>query len=231
MLQAMQQTDTPSPSSTAASFAGFLAKLTISEASEQQTGVPGDGFLPPGSRPAPAWNDDELADDVATLSYEQALRTDARYTATDPADFTVAQSLAKEAAPEPLAGASGSAVAVAAPDSNLHRGAHFERNLKAASITIRMSQAECEQLRRRAAEAGLTVSAYLRSCTFEVESLRALVKETMAQLRSAQSAAETANSLPERRPRLGGLTGRFARLMPFRHSSQEAVRVRSLTAC
>jgi len=48
-----------------------------------------------------------------------------------------------------------------------------------------MSKAESEQLHRRAAEAGLTVSAYLRSCTIEAESLRAMVKETMAQLRSA----------------------------------------------
>jgi predicted DNA binding CopG/RHH family protein len=61
----------------------------------------------------------------------------------------------------------------------------LERNLKSASITIRLSKAESAQLRRRAAEAGLTVSAYLRSCTFEAESLRALVKDTLAQLRSA----------------------------------------------
>ena len=61
----------------------------------------------------------------------------------------------------------------------------LERNLKDASITIRMSKAECAQLHRRAAEAGLTVSAYLRSCTFEAESLRAMVKDTLAQLRSA----------------------------------------------
>ena len=51
----------------------------------------------------------------------------------------------------------------------------LNRNLKSASITIRLSKAECAQLRRRAAEAGLTVSAYLRSCTFEAESLRAEV--------------------------------------------------------
>ena len=60
----------------------------------------------------------------------------------------------------------------------------LDRNLKSASITIRMSNAECAQLRKRAAEAGLTVSAYLRSCTFEAESLRALVKDTLAQLRA-----------------------------------------------
>jgi hypothetical protein len=69
--------------------------------------------------------------------------------------------------------------------------AAVEQNLKRASITIRLSRSESAQLHQRAAEAGLTVSAYLRSCTFEVESLRAQVKETLAQLRSA-----TANPPP-----------------------------------
>ncbi|MGA7109977.1 MAG: hypothetical protein WBY75_19660, partial [Terracidiphilus sp.] len=56
---------------------------------------------------------------------------------------------------------------------------------KSSSITIRLNSAECVQLRQRAAAAGLTVSAYLRSCIFEVESLRAQVKDTLAELRSA----------------------------------------------
>jgi hypothetical protein len=56
-----------------------------------------------------------------------------------------------------------------------------------------MSKEECAQLHRRAAEAGLTVSAYLRSCTFEAETLRAMVKDTMAQLKSATSAEKQAN--------------------------------------
>ena len=54
-------------------------------------------------------------------------------------------------------------------------------------ITLRMSAAECEQLRDRAAEAGLSVSAYLRSCAFEVESLRLQVKDTVAKLRDQQT--------------------------------------------
>jgi hypothetical protein len=60
----------------------------------------------------------------------------------------------------------------------------LDRNLKSASITVRLSKSECEQLRQRAEEAGLTVSAYMRSCTFEAETLRALVKDTLARLRS-----------------------------------------------
>jgi predicted transcriptional regulator len=78
-----------------------------------------------------------------------------------------------------------------------------------------MSQAECAQLHSRAAEAGLTVSAYLRSCTFEAESLRAMVKATMAQLRSAQTQPKPANSAkpanPAPPPRPSGV-GKLARL-------------------
>jgi hypothetical protein len=73
----------------------------------------------------------------------------------------------------------------------------FERNVKSSSVTIRLSAEECAQLHRRAAEAGLTISAYLRSCTFEAESLRALVKDTMAQLRAATSTGK--QSAPVRR--------------------------------
>ena len=68
----------------------------------------------------------------------------------------------------------------------------LQRNLKSASITIRLSKEEAEQLHMRAAEAGLTVSAYLRSCTFEAESLRAMVKDTMAQLKAATSEGKQA---------------------------------------
>jgi hypothetical protein len=87
-------------------------------------------------------------------------------------------------------------------EPSLSRAALFERNLKDASITIRMSKAECEQLHRRAAEAGLSVSAYLRSCTFEAESLRAMVKDTLAQLRSVTTQAKPVHTTPSRLRRL-----------------------------
>lgn len=104
----------------------------------------------------PPWNDDGLAEDVATISYEHALRTHGR-----------SHSGAPEKVPDPTA-----------PPMDSKR-------LKTASITIRLSAAECAQVRQRAAEAGLTVSAYLRSCALEVESLRAEVKEMMGRLRSS----------------------------------------------
>ena len=159
------------------------------------------------------WNNDELADDVAILSYENALKTHARYRAsqasdrslTQPADiepfsYEEASSDASAAAPHPQVQPipSRKPGTTADQEPSLYLASSYERNLKDASITIRMSKAECAQLHRRAAEAGLTVSAYLRSCTFEAESLRAMVKDTLAQLRSVTAQAKPAASVPSR---------------------------------
>lgn len=111
------------------------------------------------------WNDAELAEDVATISYERALRTHAR-------SLTKACDAPTEGAP-----------------IEMNSGASAAKPPRTASITIRLSEAECAQLRQRAAESGLTVSAYLRSCTLEVESLRAQVKDALAQLRAPKPAA------------------------------------------
>jgi len=167
------------PSAAATSFAGLLAAL----AEPKRT---------------PDWDDEGLADDVATLSYENALRAHARYRPLDPmADLPAVPEVEGEERLEHYelatameASATGGSRRVdpqegpATPKAQAYR-LQVELNRKSASVTIRMSQSECEQLHRRAAEAGLTVSAYLRSCTFEAESLRALVKETMAQLKAA----------------------------------------------
>lgn len=155
MLRAMQQEAVESGAG-AGSFAGLLASLTA---------------------PKPrAWSGefDGLQDDVATLSYERALHTHARYkpAAAEAVNFAVEHPVA----------AGMSAAQAGVPQSNC------ERSGKRASITVRMSKAECTQLQRRAAEAGMTVSAYLRSCTFEAEALRAQVKQALAELRAAQQA-------------------------------------------
>jgi predicted DNA binding CopG/RHH family protein len=168
------------PSLSPASFAGILEALAAPA-------------QPPPEQPFKEldWNNDDLADDVATLSYENALKTHARYRATDqsltqPADkepfsYEEASSDASAAAPYPDI-SSREPKANTDQEPSLYRASSYERNLKDASITIRMSKAECAQLHKRAAEAGLTISAYLRSCTFEAESLRAMVKDTLAQL-------------------------------------------------
>lgn len=165
------------------------------------------------------WVDDDLAEDVATLSYERALQAHARYRAPQADDHFVAHTVIApstsatepissdellmdnvqtepiaaqtscETLPEPQASQPGElkvteqlSTAEAVPFA-------LERNLKCTSITMRLSKAESRQLRARAAEAGMTVSAYLRSCTFEAESLRAMVKDALAQLRSAPAQA------------------------------------------
>jgi hypothetical protein len=198
--------------------------------------------MSPGRRPAPKWNDDDLADDVATLSYESALKAHARYRPTDqsltqPADsksfwYEEASPAASSAAPQPVAPSTASLGLIAnqeptaTPDQepSFHRAAPYERNLKDASITIRMSKAECAQLHRRAAEAGLTVSAYLRSCTFEAESLRKMVKDTLAQLRSVPPQAKPAASAKPRRLWFGKLTRWLAGLLTPWQGSQRVAR-------
>lgn len=214
MQQAAASTSTPS--STASSFAGLLAALAS----------PGDRSSSTGRKDTPPWENDDLGDDIATLSYESALRAHTRYRSPGAGENLLAQGAsdlldmlredeqvrASAAAVEPSAeglnASQTTAAAAVEPEARRPHLPPFERSLKDASITIRMSKAECAQLHRRAAEAGLTVSAYLRSCTFEAESLRAMVKETMAQLRSASAQPKLAPARDSWLRKLGQWLGR-----------------------
>ena len=160
----MPQSTPNTPSATPATFAGLLAALAE-----------------PAQKPSPAWSDEDLADDVATLSYENALRTHARYPSAPLADSPAQETMAHA----PVAFPIQEHDAADELAESLRAMTPLERGIKRASVTIRMSQEESEQLHKRAGEAGMTVSAYLRSCAFEVENLRALVKETMTQLTAA----------------------------------------------
>src|SRR5208283_1128809 len=163
MLQAMQQPASSQPSPSLSSFAGLLATLAspapLSDAAD-----------------APLWDTSDLGEDVATLSYERALRAHARYR---PLDRDLARDSDRVAGARPPAGdqgsdartdasseadaadaidAAGAAVAVdGTPD--WQAVAARDRDLRSASVTIRLSRAECVRLHQRAAEAGLTVSA------------------------------------------------------------------------
>jgi predicted DNA binding CopG/RHH family protein len=208
----MQQPAASASTPASASFATLLAALSRS-----------------AQRPAPVWNDEELADDVATLSYESALKAHTRYRSTDqsltaargPEPFCFEE--ASSAASQPPAQPSKNPASAKTPDqeSLRLRAASFDRNPKEASVTIRMSKAECAQLRLRAAEAGLSVSAYLRSCTFEAESLRAMVKETLRELRTAASQTSLVNTAP---PRPSAIN-RLARLFTPRHGNGASARL------
>lgn len=148
MLLSMQQLATTAPQSQVRNFADLLAGLTL------------------GAKKPPQRDLDRLEDDVATFSYEPALRNRSALPPS-PTEVVVPKPDARTTAQE------GSAAGPGRPAR------------RSASVTVRFSAPEAELLHAHAAEAGMTVSAYLRSCAFEVESLRAEVKSTMAQLRSA----------------------------------------------
>jgi len=175
MLQAMQEPSAATPPPTAASFASLLAALSA-----------------PAPQPSPEWNEDGLADDIATLSYERALRTHARYRSTR--DNVAGPGRRGSTASFPESASSRNRrernPAFADRPRPVRPSTALEKNRKSQSITIRLNQEEGERLRERATEAGLTVSAYLRSCIFEAETLRAQVKEALVQLRSGSSTDE-----------------------------------------
>lgn len=119
-----------------------------------------------------------LEDDVATLSYDQALRVHGRYR---PA-----------AAPPPrLVPAPPATEASKRPEPAVFAAAGLAHARRSASVTVRLSHGESERLRQRAAESGLTLSDYMRSCVLEVEQLRGQVKETLTALRSCQQNQNT----------------------------------------
>lgn len=141
------------PPRTPASFATLLASLTGS-----------------GKQSEDPWDSSALGDDVATISYEQALRAHRRVRPAEPLDVS------------PEVQDRHSPVSIPSQISN---SVPATKSRKTASVTIRITESEQAQLQERAAAAQLSVSAYLRSCIFEAESLRTQVKEALSQLRAA----------------------------------------------
>lgn len=81
------------------------------------------------------------------------------------------------------------------------------------AISIRLAPSERALLRTRAAEAGITVSAYIRQCALEVEQLRAQVKQTLAAMEySAKAPGIAPEPPPMTRP--GLLTRLMRRFFP-----------------
>jgi hypothetical protein len=154
----------------AGSFAGLLAALASPTAQPLGSGF--DDLL------------DGLDDDVATLSYERALKTHGRYKPAVPASLAEHREDPGAISAHPPEAASSAAAAEQAwaRPGGVHPD--LEEDRKRASVTLRMSRADCVRLQQRAAEAGLTVSAYLRFCAFEVESLRGQVKAALAELKA-----------------------------------------------
>lgn len=206
----MQQQTAMATSPATPSFAGLLAALA---APAEKPEVRDEARRQASAKSS--WADDGLEDDIATLSYEHALKAHARYrTTVRPMAESVEQESQVERTAESARAASCREVGSEKETVRAVRRP-FEQTLKSASITIRLSKVECEQLHRRAADAGLTVSAYLRSCTFEAESLRAMVKDTLAELRLAKAQARPADPEPPRRSWL-------RRLFTSRHGGRGA---------
>lgn len=124
---------------------------------------------------AEPWDDSALADDVSTISYEQALRPHRRLPSRE-----------MQAVEKPSL----------TPKSKVARPAPRDR--KSASITIRLTAEEEAQLHQRAAAAQLTVSAYLRSCIFDAENLRAQVKEALVEMQASARISSTPRDEPSR---------------------------------
>lgn len=135
----------------------------------------------------PEWNEADLNMDVVTLSYDRTLRAHACYKPAYPVDLPAPQSEQAQqcGSQEATALVEGPAEKNITAKASARCDADLYGNMRTASVTIRMSKAECERLHRRATEAGVTVSAYVRSCTFEADALRAQVKAALAELRNA----------------------------------------------
>jgi hypothetical protein len=166
ILQAMQLPSQTGPSPVPSGFAGLLASFTSSPESDPE-------------EVETLWSGVDLGEDVATLGYEQSLRHP-RDHGDRPFNQNTATVDAQDAGDgeeiQPGEGWPAEPGAAAA--------ASADRDYRKASVTIRLSEAESVRLRRRAAEAGLTVSAYLRSCVLEADALRAQVKQALAEIRS-----------------------------------------------
>jgi hypothetical protein len=153
----------------AASFASFLAGL-VSPEQERNEAECGD-----------RWNCDGLAEDVATIRCAGLPASEIGALAEQPGSLS---RVSKSRPETPIS------VWEAKPATEVsNKDASDKAERKSASVTIRMTREECAQLQERAAAAGLTVSAYLRSCTFEAEALRAQVKQALAQFSAAAAAA------------------------------------------
>jgi len=138
-------------------FASVLASLTTTD-----------------KMPNVEWDLSELADDVATISYEEKLRVHRPGRAFESATEELPKNPPNSAVP---------------PASNCALPSENKR--KTASITLRLTQSEQNQLHERAAAAKLSVSAYIRSCVFEAELLRTQVKEALSQIRAAADKPQT----------------------------------------
>ncbi len=120
------------------------------------------------------FEDGASADEIAALSYEHALRTPAKKQVESAPLRVPDAALVKESATISL----------------------ITAEKRKTRTSICMTQSESALLRQRAEENHLSVSAYVRACVFEVEALRAQVKQMIAQMHATSATAELPSTQP-----------------------------------
>ena len=151
----------PNPGLQSDNFAAFLARLA------ELPDWDSDPAVEPSSMYASSDPAEGGEEDLVSLSYEQALRTPPHKP----------QRSEKSYSPKP------------SPKALEPRPFEISRSLQIteprhARTTIRFTAGENKLLRKRAAENSIAVSAYVRSCVLEVESLRSQLQQLMTEPRS-----------------------------------------------
>jgi hypothetical protein len=184
----------PSPKSgpQSDSFAAFLARLA--ELPDWNSDAPVE--------PSVTHVYDESAEageeDLASLSYEHALRTPTRKR-PHPAANRIETSRFTNPSPKtalPKTAIPKSALAVQPSSKSLETRPFEIAEPRQARTTIRFTAGENKLLRRRASENGIAISAYVRSCVLEVESLRAQVERLMTEMNIHPCAPQPEYAVP-----------------------------------
>jgi hypothetical protein len=85
---------------------------------------------------------------------------------------------------------------------------------KMLALTVRLLPEDCEAVRLRANEAGLSISAYLRACALEVEQLRSQVKQMLDPLRKPAPEVTHRHTTDAQPGFFGLLVNRLSRMVP-----------------
>jgi hypothetical protein len=246
-----------SPAPSSETFSGLLERLTRSATTD--SGALAKGNRLPARQLTPVselkQSRKRVPEDAVSLSYEQALKTHARYRPPAKPAVAMAVPVAKVVpvpAPEPpvppqslraaktapprrvtprrdvapvrnkaaaisikserdprrqpafqptassATGVKGKAAVLASSAAAVNTGVSLQvqkgqiLEIKRTTVSVRLSEEESERLRLRAAESGLSVSAYMRSCVLEADHLRFQVKQALAQMRARGSDPEPA---------------------------------------
>lgn len=179
MLPLMQTSIAFAPSPTNDSFASFLAKLA---ALPEGAGGGGAGFneaeFDGFEASAPEAAEADPLEDLSLLSYESALRAPVRRQSAPAAKAADAPSpTLRLREPKAIRKAPSFPAFFTKKNGKTQPSTALQTaQPRIARTTVRLTVEENDLLHTRATESGLTVASYIRACIFEVESLRAEVR-------------------------------------------------------